>query len=113
MNNFVCVTGNLGRDAEFKTVGSGKSLTKLSIGVNTGTKENPHTTWVKVTCWEEVADSASGLLKGDRVTVVGRLKQEDWESKGEKKSMLTVVANSVSHTQKKAGKGEDDSDIPF
>ena len=64
--------------------------------------------------WEKQAEScAKHLSKGSPVHVDARLKQERWETDGEKRSRLVVVAGHVTFlngTKKAATDGTDNGD---
>lgn len=52
--------------------------------------------WMPVTCFKQLAENcAESLAKGDLVMVTGKLQTEEWESNGEKKSRVTLIANNV------------------
>ena len=77
--------GHLGRDAESKSVGA-KTVTSFSIAVSDGTKDKPHTSWFDVEAWELPDWLTGGLTKGALVLADGRLKTEEWEKDGQKRS---------------------------
>jgi single-strand DNA-binding protein len=105
--NKATVMGHLGRDAESKLTPGGKSITSMSIAVADGTKDKPHTTWVRVEGWDLPDWIHPHLKKGALVLVDGRLRFEEWEKDGQKQSMLKLVADSygVKTFEKKADDG--------
>jgi single-strand DNA-binding protein len=96
--NRVILAGNLTRDPELRTVGSGTSVTDIGIAVNDRKKQGnewvDETTFVDVTLWGRTAEIAEQYLqKGSPVMIEGKLKMESWEDKtsGAKRSKLKVV----------------------
>jgi len=78
MNNSVTIVGNLTRDAEHKNA-AGTSLTKLRVATNERTNKNGvwsdgDSTYIDVSAWRSLGNSAASLKKGDAVIVVGKLK---------------------------------------
>ena len=94
--NLTILTGNLGRDPELRTF-NGESVLSWSMGVATGTKDKPHTTWVECSVWGKRANSLQPyLVKGMRVTVSGPLKLEDYTAKdGTPKTKLAIKVDQV------------------
>ena len=96
--NRVILAGNLTRDPELRTVGSGTSVTDIGMAVNDRKKQGnewvDETTFVDVTLWGRTAEIADQYLqKGSPVMIEGKLKMESWEDKtsGAKRSKLKVV----------------------
>lgn len=96
--NRVIVAGNLTRDPELRTVGSGTSVTDVGIAINDRKKQGnewvDETTFVDVTLWARTAEIAAEYLKkGSPVMIEGKLKMESWEDKtsGAKRSKLKIV----------------------
>jgi single-strand DNA-binding protein len=101
--NRVNITGNLTRDPELRTTGSGMSVLKLGVAVNDRRKNSSTGEWedvanfVDVTVFGARADGLSKFLhKGSKVAVEGKLRWSSWESPaGEKRSKLEVVADDI------------------
>jgi single-strand DNA-binding protein len=52
--------------------------------------------FINVDTWEKQADFVSKFVKkGSMVSVVGRLKQDDWEKDGVKRTSYAIVADRV------------------
>lgn len=108
-DNQFTVSGNLTRDPEQ----SGNGPVKLALAWNGRRKDKMTGEWVDdpsyfdVVVWER--ELATGLAKGESITVTGRLKQERWEDQasGQKRSKVVLVANTLAKTIKKP-KGEVD-----
>lgn len=72
MPAILTITARLARDPELSTTGSGTSLCKLTLPVDTGYGDNKSTTWWTATLWGKSAESAaSHLNKGRWVCVSG------------------------------------------
>lgn len=114
MANFNSCTfmGNLGQDVEVRDTRSGKAVANFSIAVNSGFGDNKKTAWIKVTCWDKMADSAARFLKkGSCVLVAGELTVEQWEGRdGRKGTTVGLTARSltfVSGTRQQDGDARD------
>jgi len=104
MNGITLTTaGNLTRDPEFSTVGSGKSLAKFSLAIERSWRTadgewDKAVSYLDVVCWGNLADDVANLLKkGTRIVVSGRLDQQTWDDKetGAKRSRLELTADEV------------------
>jgi single-strand DNA-binding protein len=72
----VTLVGNVGRVEDVRFTQSGKQVTNFSLAINEGSGDNKTTLWVRVTCWEKLADIVTQYVtKGRQVLVVGRLAQ--------------------------------------
>lgn len=96
--NRVVLVGNLTRDIELKYTQGGTAVTDVGLAVNDSRKTQTgewveETTFVDVTLWGRTAEVASEYLgKGRQVLIEGRLKLDTWETDGQKRSKLRVVA---------------------
>jgi single-strand DNA-binding protein len=85
--NRVIITGNLTRDPEVRSTGSGNTVCSLRVACN-GRRRNPQTTE-----WE---DAPRYLSKGRPIAVDGRLQWREWTDKeGNKRQSVDIVADSV------------------
>jgi len=99
--NRVVLTGNLTRDPDVRTTPGGLSICKLGIAVNTRRKnsegqweEKPN--FFRVTVFGRQADSCGQYLKKGRpVAIDGRLEWSTWESEGQKRESVDIIADSV------------------
>ncbi len=139
MSNFnkVIIMGRLTRDVELKSVNNGTSLAQIGIAVNERRKTRDGT-WqddvhfVEVTFWGKQAEVLSQYMeKGQPLLIEGRLKQDRWESDGQKHSRLKVhgekfsfvgprqhgseviLQETPSHVNKRTPVTTPDDDIPF
>jgi single-strand DNA-binding protein len=96
--NRVILIGNLTRDVELKYLQSGTAVTEIGLAVNDRRKNAQTGEWVDepvfvdITLWGRTAEIASEYLsKGSNVLIEGRLKYDQWEKDGQKRSKLRVV----------------------
>lgn len=100
--NKVMLLGRLTADPELRYTPKGTAVCDLRLAMNrqytdpgSGEKKE-ETTFVDVTVWSRQAEtSAQYLKKGREVFVEGRLKQDQWEQDGQKRSKLSVTAENV------------------
>lgn len=113
--NLVVFSGRLGKDPEIRQTAGNKTVAGFSLAVTDGWGHNQTTMWVNVETWEKTAEAVGRLLvKGSRAIVTGRLKEDTWESNGEKKSRFKVVAEKVEVIDfPETEKVTDDDQIPF
>ena len=101
MDNSVTVSGNLTRDPELRYTPTGRAVCNMGVAVNRRYQQNgewvEQVSFIDVTCWADLAEHvASGLTKGTRVLVTGRLEQRSWDSpEGEKRSKTEIVAEDI------------------
>lgn len=98
--NKVLIMGRLTRDPQTRTTPSGQTVGELSMALNRtykqGEQQRDEVTFVNVTVWGKSADAcAKCIAKGSLVLVEGRLKLDQWEKDGQKRSKLGVVAEGV------------------
>lgn len=110
------ITGRLTKDAEFKTLPSGKHVTEMSCAVNTGFGQYKKTTYVKVSVWgDSLQKLVPYLKKGSLIATSGELTTNEWTSKqdGMLHTDLCISARDVQLLQSKAeqsGSNEEESE---
>lgn len=115
LNNW-SITGRLTKDAEFKTLPSGKHMTEISCAVNTGFGQYKKTTYVKVSVWgDSLQKLVPYLKKGSLIATSGELTTNEWTSKqdGTLHTDLCISARDVQLLQSKAeqsGSNEEESE---
>jgi single-strand DNA-binding protein len=90
--------GRLGRDAELRYTGSGKSVTSFSMAVNRRKKGGNEQTplWLNVTIWGKLAEVLTPYLKkGKQVVVSGELDTREYEYHGEKRTSTEINAQNI------------------
>ena len=116
--NRVILVGNLTRDVDLKYLQSGTAVTEVGLAVNDRRKAASgewveETTFVDVTLWGRTAEVASEYLsKGSPILIEGRLKLDQWETDGQKRSKLRVVADKMQMIGGRAGGGGTPSSRP-
>ena len=98
--NIVALVGRVTRDAELKNTYGGTSVCKFVLAVKrnkkNGDRWEEETSFIDVQAWGKLAESVAGkLTQGKQVIVEGSLRQEKWESNGEKKQRVIVVADNI------------------
>jgi len=100
------VSGNIGGPVEIRDA-AGVEVARLSVAESvvrlrseTGKFEVTHTNWIPITAFGSLAKrAASGLKKGDRVTVIGSIKTTLFEKDGENRKGFELIADSIERTQ--------------
>ena len=100
--NKVMLLGRLTADPELRYTPKGTAVCDLRMAMNrtytdpgSGEKKE-EATFVDVTAWGRTAEiSAQYLKKGRQVFIEGRLKFDQWEQEGQKRSKLSVTADQV------------------
>ncbi len=99
--NRVLLMGNLTRDPEVRYTPKGTAVGDLGLAINDSYKGQDGSikevvTFVSVEVWGRQAETCKQYLtKGRPVFVEGRLRLDQWEQEGQKKSKLKVVADRV------------------
>ena len=107
--NKVILLGRITREIEVRTTRSGTSVAEIGMATNERRKGangewEDQTTFVDVTFFGRTAEVAGEWLgKGSPVMIEGRLKLDQWEKDGQKRSKLSVVADKMVMI---GGKGE-------
>ncbi len=105
-SNLFTVSGNIGGPVEIRDA-AGVEVARLSVAESvvrlrseTGQFEVTHTNWIPITAFGSLAKrAASGLKKGDRVTVIGSIKTTSFEKDGENRKGFELIADSIERTQ--------------
>ncbi len=98
--NRVFLMGRLTRDPEIKYTGGGLAICEIGLAVNSKRKSGDdwveEVTFIDVTVFGRQAETSNEYLaKGRQVLIEGRLKLDQWEKDGQKRSKLCVVAERV------------------
>lgn len=91
--NVLTATGNLGRDAEVKQVGS-STVCSFAVAMTAGFGDKKQTVWLDCSLWGKAAEGAlpQYLKKGQQVAVSGELSTFDADNG---KTYLKLRCNSV------------------
>jgi len=100
--------GRLTRDAEVKTVPSGKAVTQFTIASNPSWNRDDPALFMDCQLWGDRGMKLSEYLKrGSKVCVYGTLKQESWTGNdGSKKVRFRVDVSDVSLLDSRKAEGE-------
>ena len=98
LNNY-SVIGRMTRDLDeraFAYTSNGKARLNISIAVNDGYGDKQYTNYFDVVVWGKTAENIKPYLgKGKQICINGRLRQDRWESNGQKNSRVVIVAETV------------------
>jgi single stranded DNA-binding protein len=116
--NNVIISGNLTKEVEISEI-NGKYLHKFTVAVDDSYKKDGE--WINRAVFMNVeywGNSELYLSKGENVVIIGKLKQDSWESETGKHSIILVRAYKVQKTQKQPATVEqtprdDDDGVPF
>lgn len=80
--NVLCLTGNLGRDAEVRQAGS-STVCGFSVAMTAGYGDKKQTVWIDCSIWGKQAEGQlpSYLKKGQQVAVSGELSTREHEGR--------------------------------
>ena len=101
--NRVVLTGNLTRDPELRSTGSGTPVCSLRVACNTRRRNGATGDWedkpnfFDVTVWGAQGENCARFLsKGRPVAIDGRLEWREWEDQsGNKRQNVEIVADAV------------------
>lgn len=117
--NQVSISGNLVKDAEFKTLANDNCACNFCVAVNDRRKQGDE--WVEVANYVDCAvygararALAKYLHKGTKVAVSGKLRYYSWEKNDQKFSKVAVDASEIEFMNKRQEVEQNDVDeIPF
>ncbi len=100
MFNKVILMGNLTKDPELRYSAQGTPIGTFRLAVNSRVKQGgeykDETLFIDVVVFGKQAELAGQYLsKGRPVLVEGRLRERSWETDGQKRSKMEVLAQSV------------------
>ncbi len=111
--NQCIISGNLGADPENIFTPEGTHIASFSLAFRSGKDK---TSWIKVTCFNKMADVAEKYRhKGAKIVVSGMLDQDKWEKDGQSHSAHKIIAMNIEFI-KTDGRGFDnggDDDVPY
>ena len=109
--NRVILIGNLTRDPDLRYTPSGMPVCEIGLAVN-DRRKTPEGEWVEeatfidVTLWAKQAETCNQYLtKGSSVLIEGRLKLDQWEQEGQKRSKLRVVGEKMQMLSSRSNSG--------
>lgn len=100
--NQIVLCGNVGADAEVKTLENGTKVARFRMATSMGgykkqdgTDVPERTEWHTVIAWRSLASLCEHIKKGMRVTVVGRLTYNEFEKDKVKHTLAEVQAMNI------------------
>lgn len=103
MSNTFTITGRLTADPELRFTPQGKAVANFTVADNhkrpdgNGGWIDDGATFIRAQAWGALGENITERLhKGSYVTVVGQLRQRDWEKDGVKRTSYELRAQSVS-----------------
>jgi len=101
MDSMCTLHGNLIKDPELRFTQAGKPVASFAVAVNrkfqVGAEWQEEVSFFNCVAWGDLGDHvAASVSKGDRIVIVGRLVQRQYEDKdGNKRSAVEVNATDV------------------
>ncbi len=107
MFNKIILIGNLTKDPELRYTPQGTPVASFRLAVNSKYKQSnemkSETLFIDIVVFGKQAESCSQYLsKGRPALVEGRLQERRWESDGQQKSKVEVVASTVRFLSRKS-----------
>ena len=94
--NKTILAGHLTRDPEIRFSNNGTPVGSFGLAVNSGFGDNKEVLFIDVTVFGKSAEACGEYLrKGSAALFEGRLKLEQWEKDGQKRSAIKVIAGNV------------------
>ena len=94
--NKLTIIGNLTKDPETRTTSTGNTVCSFTVAVNRKKVSEPQTDFFRVNAWGKLGELCARFLnKGRKVAVVGELQARTYESNGQTRLSLDVVADEV------------------
>ena len=94
--NRITLIGNLTKDPETRTTPNGNTVCTFTVAVNRKKVSEPQTDFFRVNAWGKLGELCGRFLnKGRKVAVVGELQARTYESNGQTRLSLDVVADEV------------------
>ena len=95
MLNNIVLAGNVVKDPTTRSTPSGKSVSTLRLAVNNPLNDK-EVLFIDVDSWDKQAEFVGKhVKKGSSVSVVGRLRMDEWEKNGAKQTKYLVIADRV------------------
>jgi len=96
--NHVILSGRLTKDPEIRYTSSNKAVASLTLAVDDGKDKDGErkTQYIPCVAWEKTAELIDKhFLKGDPLTVIGKISVRSYEKDGQKKYVTEVVVNGI------------------
>ena len=96
--NHVILSGRLTKDPEIRYTSNNKAVASLTLAVDDGKDKDGErkTQYIPCVAWEKTAELIDKhFLKGDPLTVIGKLSVRSYEKDGQKKYVTEVVVSGI------------------
>ena len=95
-NNYVSLTGNLGKDPEIKRFENNEGLASFSLATSDSYKDkngekNTVTEWHNIVIYKGFEIAEKYLKKGSKIQLIGKLRTRSWDDKAGIKKYITEV----------------------
>lgn len=95
MLNNIVLAGNVVKDPATRSTPTGKNVSTLRLAVNNPLNDK-EVLYIDVETWDKQAEFVGKhVKKGSSVSVVGRLRLDEWLKEGAKQSKYLVIADRV------------------
>jgi len=107
--NKVMLIGNLTKDAELRYIPSGQPVLEFRLAVSRryrtqAGEDREESLFIDVSLWGRRGEAVSRFLtRGTPLFVEGRLKMDEWERDGQRRSKMTVVAQNIEFLGRRNG----------
>ncbi|MCL2061390.1 MAG: single-stranded DNA-binding protein [Firmicutes bacterium] len=109
MNKCILV-GNLTRDPETSTTGTGITVCKFGVAVNrsfTNASGEREADFFNIVAWRNLGENCGKYLtKGSKVAISGRIETRTYEKDGVKHHATDIVADDVEFLSRAGGEGQ-------
>ena len=107
--NIATILGNLTRDPDMRYTPNGAAVTNFSVAVNERRGEEEIVSYFEVVAWNDLAQQAAELKKGQPVLIEGPIINETWTDKeGNKRYSTRFEAFTIHAIRRPAGAGKTD-----
>jgi single-strand DNA-binding protein len=103
----ITISGNVGKDAELRTVRDTQVLS-FNVGVKNGFGRDAGSVWYRCSLWGKAAEAFAGSIKkGTKVFISGELTHDEYEGKAQ----FNVRVGSIDTGPRPQGQSDDDSQV--
>jgi single-strand DNA-binding protein len=103
----ITISGNVGKDAELRTVRDTQVLS-FNVGVKNGFGRDAGSVWYRCSLWGKAAEAFAGSIKkGTKVFISGELTHDEYEGKAQ----FNVRVGSIDTGPRPQGQSDEDSQV--
>jgi single-strand DNA-binding protein len=111
--NKVFLLGNVGKDPDIRTTGSGMTVASFSLATADRAKDSTGTwvdkaEWHNLVCFDKLADTVKNYVKkGSSIFIEGKITTRSWDDKesGQKKYRTEIIVNDLTFVGSKSDGG--------